>query len=184
MARFEKMVERAKRDVRRSKKSYSGFRKTQKRYWEKLFGSSVEGLLERREVAQAYLRDPIPSRRIVALSILAHHWGPDATLASSSEDIVGKDPDHQVRAVALSILSICFAGARDSRIQTMLARIALKRSETNDVRFGAYLGLFQVSGMPIQSWPDPTTFQVETDIDNEFLNRLAGRATGKGDTHE
>jgi len=166
---FEEIIAGAKRDIQESQQIYARHKLAQKNHWERLVGPDVEDWLNNRATAEAILADPNPKRRLAALEILLHHWKPDPKLAAACEKMVFDDPDGQVRVVALFALGICYNGSLDFRIGKLLASIVNDAAQPENFRKAAYTGLFHVRGLPVQSWPDPTTFRPDRDVDWAFV---------------
>jgi hypothetical protein len=79
------------------------------------------------------------------------------------------DADGQVREVALLALGSCYHGSNDARIGRLLAGILKDASQPENFRKIAYTGLFQVRGLPVESWPEPKAVRLEKDVDWSFV---------------
>lgn len=108
-----------------------------------------------RSVADAtqFLAHPASGRRIAAIKVIAGDTGRPRWFPDKLREMVLNDPDPQVRANAIVHLTTMFAGTRDARTLSFIARVALDDTQTRQLRFFAYHGLFVVSGAPSEEWP-------------------------------
>jgi hypothetical protein len=166
---FDEVIDGARRDLEQGQQTYARYKRTQKKLWEDLAGAGVDEWLQNRQAAAAHLSDPNPKRRLTALSILLHHWKPDDALAAASETMALTDPDSQVREIALIALRACYHGSNNARIGKLLADIVKDGSRPESVRKIAYAGLFQVRGLPIESWPELKAIRLDHDVDWSFV---------------
>lgn len=171
---LEELVARAKRSERETQAVLQGFHASQQDAWEKLVGPAVDEMMQSRATAEGFLTDRDSKRRLVALSVLIHHWKPDANLAVIAENLAVNDPDDEVREVALVAVGACYASTADKRISALLAEATSDTTRPERLRKAAYLALFQVSNLPIQSWPDATSCRFPGDVDWEFVRKAIG----------
>ena len=172
---LEELVARAKRSERETQAVLQRFHASQRDAWEKLVGPAVvDQMLQSRTAAEGFLADKDSKRRLVSLSVLIHHWKPDRNLAVVAEKLAFDDPDPEVREVALLAVGAYYATTADKRISALLAEATSDTTRPERLRKAAYLALFQVSNLPIQSWPDATSCRFPEDVDWEFVRKAIG----------
>src|SRR6266542_2598594 len=145
-----------------------------------LVGPLVDDMLRNRSLAESHLGNPDHNIRYVALALLAIEWKPTKRTADFSEQLAIQDPDERMRKAALQALIEFYAGTDSDRIGSVLVKILRTDSESAELRFLAYQGLYQVRGMPIETWPvlttAPSRFRVPEDVDWAFIDRQGSRA--------
>jgi hypothetical protein len=141
--------------------------------WSKLAGPRMPELLANRAATMAHLRDADAKLRQVALSVVAHIWGADDLYVQTCHDLLVADPDLDVRIVAAGSLATCFLGTNDGAAVRTLAHIVKNISEPLLLRDIAYQALFEIRGLPVESWPvldgKSAGQRFEDDVDWSFV---------------
>jgi hypothetical protein len=143
--------------------------------WRALAGDQAEEMLVSLENTCKYLRDQSWKLRLAAISIMRMEWKAYAQLALICEQLAVSDPHPQVRETALFTLACCFRGTSDPRIGNLLAEIVSDTTTPDSFRQAAYLGLFQVRGMPRLTVPMPGKHHFPDDIDWDFVESFIVR---------
>jgi HEAT repeats len=164
------------RKLQRSDRNQALRVKQRRDEWRALIGNSLDEMLRSRGVTEGYLGNQNPDVRYVAFSVMIGDWKPNPQTVTTCTKAASQDPDTRVRKAAIHIVAIYYSGTNDRTIGSLLARIVRDETETFEVRFAAYDGLFAVRGTPTISRPLlnmlPDTFRIPEDVDWEFVNRF------------
>ncbi len=133
------------------------FKENREKWWRIVAGPRLQSMLESRTAAEAFLDDPAPEIRHVAISIVRFHWRPTWPFLERCENMANNDPDERVREGALAVVSTVYDGSKNVRICEFLARFVCDGSLSEKFRRRAYASLLQVSGEP-----GPTSLRVRS----------------------
>ena len=141
-----------------------------------LAGDSWDQMSRSRGEAMGCLDDPNWQVRAAAVDVLSDKWrqGADSELEYRFERMATTDPSSQVRSAAWGAIAKSYARTDDLRVGKLLARVVLNAGEPFEVRFGAYVSLHGVRGIPLTPWPGllnrpPTLPRIPEDIDLRFV---------------
>lgn len=147
------LLEQARRDLQECELLVAESKSLQPQVWQGLAGSELDHILESPEAAARYLKHPEPRLRQAALSVLTKHWQPTPSVMQECERLELQDADPEVRKTARSSLISCYSKLHDPRLAQVFARIVMDESDSLNSRISAYEALFQVRGMPPDTWP-------------------------------
>lgn len=170
---FAASIEAAKNDVKISEKIILSIGEDRRRMLEELAGALLGPMLEKQVTAEAHLGNTNPKVRLAALMVLADHWRDKSRLKVICERLTFCDQDGEVSRMALTVLSECFHGTKDGRISKLLASAVYDESKHLEFRLAAYNGLFLITGLPVNSWPNMKkylgTWKFPGDVDWAFV---------------
>jgi hypothetical protein len=152
-----------------SESSYVSSRETA---LQRLAGEYLEPM-RRSTTPVVWLTHPCPSIRIAALFLVGSEWTITSEIRDACEELAFADADSQVRGVAISTLSDCYADTRDRRVCRRFAELAVNPSEPEADRLAALQGLYSIEGILVLAWPElQPGFRFPGDVDWRFVQQF------------
>ncbi len=143
-----------------------------------LAGDDLDAMLVSRSATESFLQHPDKSRRLAALWILANHWPSDETTREKFQEVIARDDDVEVRAVAAGRLGEICKDSQDDRIGKYLATLVVDKNEHIKVREEAYRALYWVVGISVFDHPLLVDFDFPKNADRKFISSFLGRDVG------
>jgi HEAT repeat protein len=142
--------------------------------WKKTVGNMYDEIRATPYAVASYLSSPDPNARLAALSLLEETAASD--FAEVCEKLAFEDPIDNVREIAVVLLGTVLAGGNDRKVGRRLAQSVQNESEPARFRRLAYGVLFQLRGLPVQTWPSwnrRAGFTFPTDVDWDFVETFS-----------
>ncbi len=154
----------------------------QRKNWEELAGPLLECLLESRTATLGHLSDEDRKLRLVSLLLLSEYWGLDPGDAPACERLALNDPDAEVASIALSCWGESLTNTNDPRSGKLFAVLVKDVTRPLDYRAVAYNCLFQLRGLPLESWPSMPggiifNARFPEEVDWKFVDTFLGPET-------
>ncbi len=174
------VVAEARQELRASIEAIARGKRAAQETWEMLAGPFGRDMLNSPEAAASLLANPDAKVRMAALLVIREHWKP-MHFQRICQKLADSDGDEQVRNLAVISFGRFYKETNDPDVGTTLARMVLDESRTAKMRTYAYTGLFQLRGVPVDSWPAAQDhFTFPEDVDWVFVNSFLGQGDNAG----
>lgn len=147
----------------------------QRRRAEQLAGPSFAELWSNRDFAVSQLQHPDAKQRAAAVYAITDKWRRAKEFAPSWVALLGAESDPDLRKALLAGVVEGLSGTEDVACCARLAALVQDQSLPEEDRFLAYNGLYEVCGMPSQTWPiarealEDRPFRFPDDVDWTFV---------------
>jgi len=141
-------------------------------FLQSVYGNAIDEMLKDSETAIRGLNNKIPEVRLVAVVAIKEFWRvPAITVAKQRLEIMCHFESHPlIRANAVYCICQLYASTNDRRIGHFLAKMVLDSTIPIEVRKVAYVGLYEITGKPVESWPGfIEDFNFPIDVDWKFV---------------
>lgn len=174
---WDASVEKACDEMEENAEIIGRHKDRQRQYWADVAGAALDQMLSERAGVESFLQHWDPKLRVVALEVLADHWGPDERAANYCLDVLGSDADPEVVCASLNLLADFYRASEQASEQAavtqVVANIVLDESRDVSVREAAYKALHAIQGTPVLAMPKAWCFAFPFDVDWEFVRYCA-----------
>jgi hypothetical protein len=143
---------------------------------QRLAGDRFDHMMVSRANTVQYLTNARAELRQAALHLLGGHWAPDVSLEPMYLNLIAGDPDHDVRAYAVSCIVELYRGTRNSRVAKRLAVLASDSQNAPVLRVVSYLGLLEIQCIEVPAQLSGTLLisprSLDAYMDRELLDKL------------
>ena len=126
-------MSKARRDLQACRDIIRSVKQDERRTAENLAGPFLEQMLHSLPAAESLLANPDAKVRLAALLILRQNWKP-VNFRQICENLALKDPDEQVRDVAVISLGRFYHGTNDADVGRFVANLVHDPSRTTRMR--------------------------------------------------
>ena len=169
-------LERLLREIESEKEAIrhtsTTFRKAQHGSYERLAGREALQAMEDSPIhCEVALQSSNAGLRLVALGVLGERWFSKVRLRHCCERLAIDDPDANVQAAAVTLLSRCYESTRDLKIQRLLATFVQDEARSPMVRLSSYAALFRIEGIqpPPIDWVAEKNIKMPTEVNWSFV---------------